>query len=119
MWPFLFFLKVYIYIYIYRHRYTHIYIAVENPKLAFKIKEIIGIVENWRAGLGLHPQCWWSKESTINNRKMVSEEIHHHEEVRHIATAVKQGNRLHGPSGSVQKTELSHGAISSTWSLKT
>ena len=62
-------------------------IAVENAELVLKMKEIIGTVANWRAGLGLHPQHW-SKESTINKRKMVLEEIHHLEEVRCIATTV-------------------------------
>ena len=45
---------------------------------------------NGRADLGLHPQYWRPKESTISKRKMVSEEIHHLEEVTHIATAVEQ-----------------------------
>ena len=65
-------------------------IAVENAKSALRMKEIIGTVANGKAGLGLHPQCWWSKESTLNRRKMVSEEIHHLEEVRGFATAVGQ-----------------------------
>ena len=43
-----------------------------------------------KAGLRLHPQNWWSKESTGNRRKMVSEEIHHLEEVKCFATAVGQ-----------------------------
>ena len=54
------------------------------------MKEIIGTVANGNAGLGLHPQHWWSKESMANRRKMVSEEIHHLEEVRRFATAVGQ-----------------------------
>ena len=33
---------------------------------------------------------WWSKKFTINKRKMVSEEIHHLEEVKCVATAVGQ-----------------------------
>ena len=50
---------------------------------------------NWhcgkcKTGLGLHPQRWWSKESSANRRKMVSEEIHHLEEVRRFTTAVGQ-----------------------------
>ena len=45
---------------------------------------------NGRAGLRHHPKCWWFKESTLNNRKIVSDEIHHPEEVRPIATAVGQ-----------------------------
>ena len=57
-------------------------IAVENAGLALKMKEISGAVANRRAGCGLHPQRWLSKESKINKRKMVSEEIHHIEEVR-------------------------------------
>ena len=65
-------------------------IAVENTELALRMKEIIGTMANGKAGQGLHPQCWWSKESTANRRKMVSEEIHHLEEVRRFATAVGQ-----------------------------
>ena len=65
-------------------------IAVENAEPALWMKEIIGTVANGKAGLGLHPQRWWSKESTANRRKMVSEEIHHLEEVRRFATAVGQ-----------------------------
>ena len=51
---------------------------------------IIGTVANGKVGLGLHPQRWWSKESTLNRRKMVSEEIHHLEEVGRFATVVGQ-----------------------------
>ena len=54
------------------------------------MKEINGTVANGKAGLGLHPQRWWSKESTLNRRKMVSEEIQYLEEVRRFATAVGQ-----------------------------
>ena len=68
------------------------------------MKEIIGAVTNGRADLGFHPQWWWSKESTINKRKIVLEEIHHLEEVRRIATVVGQRN---GPSWRRQKTGLS------------
>ena len=65
-------------------------IAVENAESALRMKEIIGTVENEKEGLGLHTQRWRSKESTANKRKMVSEEIHHLEEVRRFATAVRQ-----------------------------
>ena len=65
-------------------------IAAENAESALRMKEIIGTVANGKAGLGLHLQRWWSKESTANRRKMVSEEIHHLEEVRRFATAVGQ-----------------------------
>ena len=65
-------------------------IAVENAESALKMKEIIGTVANGRASLGLHLQNLWSKESTITKRKKVSEEIHHLEEVRRIATVVGQ-----------------------------
>ena len=66
--------------------------VVENAESALKMKEIIGTVTNGRAGIGLHPQRWWSQESTIDKRKMVPEEIHHIylEEVRPFATAVGQ-----------------------------
>ena len=65
-------------------------IAVENVGSALRMKEIIGTVANGKAGLGLHPQRWWSKESTLNRRKMVSEEFHHLEEVWRFAIAVGQ-----------------------------
>ena len=52
-------------------------IAVENAESALKMREIIDTEVNRKAGVGLHPQRWWSKESTANRRKMVSEEIHH------------------------------------------
>ena len=65
-------------------------IAVKNAESALRMKEIIGTEANGKAGLGLDPQNWWSKESRFNRRKMVSEEIHHFEEVRHFATAVRQ-----------------------------
>ena len=70
-------------------------IAVENAESALKMKEIIGTVANGRAGLGLYRQYWWSKESTINIRKIVSEEIHHLEEVTRIVTGV--GQKKQGP----------------------
>ena len=65
-------------------------IAVESAESALRMKEIIGTVVNGKAGLSLHPLRWWSKESTLNRRKMVSEEIHYLEEVRRFATAVGQ-----------------------------
>ena len=65
-------------------------IAVENAESALRMKEIIGTVANGKTGLRLHPQRWWSKESTANRRKMESEEIHHLEEVWRFATAVGQ-----------------------------
>ena len=64
-------------------------IAVENAESALRMEEIIGTVANGN-GLGLYPQRWWSKESPLNRRKMVSEEIHHLEGVRRFATAVGQ-----------------------------
>ena len=54
------------------------------------MKEKNCTVANGRAGLGLHPQRWWSMESTINERKIVSEEIIHLEEVTRIPTAIRQ-----------------------------
>ena len=51
---------------------------------------MIGTVANRRAGLSLHLELWLSKKSTINKRKMVSEEIHLFEEVRSIATVIVQ-----------------------------
>ena len=65
-------------------------IAVENAESALRMEEIIGTVANEKAGLGLHPQHWWSKESTLNRRKMALEEIHHLEEVRRFPAAVGQ-----------------------------
>ena len=63
-------------------------ITVDNAESALTMTEIIGTVTNGRAGQGLHPQSWWFKESSINKRKIVSEEIHYLEEIRRIATAV-------------------------------
>ena len=80
-------------------------IAVEKAESALKMKEIIGIV----AGLGLHPCHWWSKESTINKRKMVSEEIHHLEEVRHIATAVVQRKQFMDQVGECKRHSYHRG----------
>ena len=71
-------------------QHSVIKIAVENAGSALRMKEIIGTVANGKAGLGLHPQSWWSKESTANRRKMLSEEIHYLEKVRRFATAVGQ-----------------------------
>ena len=65
-------------------------IAVENAELTLKMNEIIDAVANGRVGYGLHPQHWWFKEYTKKQKKMVSEEIHHLEEVKRIATAVRQ-----------------------------
>ena len=65
-------------------------IAVADAESALKMKEMIDIEAIGRAGLGFHPQRWWSKESTIKKRKMVLEEIHHLEEARCIATGLGQ-----------------------------
>ena len=43
-----------------------------------------------RVVFGLHPLWWWSKETTKNKRRMVSEEIHHFEESKHLTIAVAQ-----------------------------
>ncbi len=63
---------------------------MKNERTKERTKEIIGTVANGKVGPGLHLQRWWSKESTVNRRKMVSEEIHRLEEVRRFATAVGQ-----------------------------
>ena len=78
-------------------------IAVENAESALKMKEMIGIVPNGRSGVHLHPQRWWSKQSTINKRKMVSKEIHHLE--------VSWRTKEHGPNGIVQKTAVTWGEL--------
>ena len=44
-------------------------LAVENAEVALRIKEIIGTVANGKAGLGLNPQRWWSKESKARQQK--------------------------------------------------
>ena len=44
-------------------------VAVENAESVLKKKEVIGTAVNGRAGLGLQPQRWWSKESAKNKRK--------------------------------------------------
>ena len=68
--------------------------AVEDAESALKLKEVVGAVAKGKSGLGLHPQRWWSKESTTERRKIVSEEIHQLEENKRFARAVelvKQG----------------------------
>ena len=42
-------------------------IADENAELALRMKGIIGTVANRKAGLGLHPQHWWSKVKQKKN----------------------------------------------------
>ena len=64
--------------------------AVETAESSLKIKEVIRSVANGRAGFGLHSQKWWSKETTNNKRRMVSEEIDHFEESKRLAIAVAQ-----------------------------
>ena len=93
-------------------------VAVEIAESAFRMKEIIGTVANGKEGLGLHPQRSWSKESTANRRKMVLEEIHHLEEVKHFDTVVGQRKQGAWTKWEMQKTELSYGETSSTWNQK-
>ena len=64
--------------------------AVETAESSLKMKEVIGSVATGRAGFGLHPQRWWSKETTKNKQRMVSEEIHDFEESKRLAIAVAQ-----------------------------
>ena len=64
--------------------------AVETAESSLKMKEVIGSVATGRAGFGLHLQRWWSKKTTKNKRRMVSEEIHHFEESKRLAIAVAQ-----------------------------
>ena len=85
-------------------------ITVENVESALKMKEIIGNGANRRAGIDLHLQRWWPKESTINKRKIFLEEIHNLEEVRRIATAIGQGKH-----GSLTKWESTKDKVV-TWS---
>ena len=40
--------------------------AVKTAESSLKMKEVIGSVTTSRAGFGLHPQKWWSKETTKN-----------------------------------------------------
>ena len=60
--------------------------AVDTAESSLKMKEVIGSVATGRAGFGLHPQRWWSKETTKNKRKM----IHHFKESKRLAIAVAQ-----------------------------
>ena len=61
--------------------------AVEMAESSLKMKEVISSVDTGRAGLSLHPQQWWSKETT-KNKRMVSEKIPHFEESKHLTIAV-------------------------------
>ena len=64
--------------------------AVETAESSLKMKEVIGSVATGKAGCGLHPQRWWSKETTKNKRRMVLEEIDHFEESKRLTIAVAQ-----------------------------
>ena len=64
--------------------------AVETTESSLKMKEVIGSVATGRADFGLHPQRWWSKETTKNKQRMVSEEIHHFEVSKRLTIAVAQ-----------------------------
>ena len=64
--------------------------AVETAESSLKMKEVIGSVVTGRAGFGLHLQKWWSKETTKNKRRMISEEILDFEENKRLAIAVAQ-----------------------------
>ena len=63
---------------------------METAEASLKMKEVIGSVATGRAEFGLHPQRWWSKETTKNKRRMVSEEIHDFEESKRLAIDVAQ-----------------------------
>ena len=45
--------------------------VVETAESSLKMKEVIGSVTTGRAGFSLHPQWWWSKETTNNKPKIV------------------------------------------------
>ena len=64
--------------------------AVEMAESSLKMKEVIGSVATWRAGFGLHPQKWWSKETTKIKRRRISEEIHDFEKSKRLAIDVAQ-----------------------------
>ena len=87
--------------------------AVEAAESSLKMKEVISSVATGRVELGLYPQHWWSKETTKNKRRMVSEEIHHFEESKRLAIAEVQPKQ----GGKTPKKVPSHGAISNKWSL--
>ena len=65
-WVFSIYIYIYIYITVITVRKWKARIAVENAESALKMKEIIGTVANGRAGLGLHPQRWWSNKQKKN-----------------------------------------------------
>ena len=64
--------------------------AVETAESSLKLKEVASSVAIGRPGLGLHPQRWWSRETTNYKRRMVSEEIYHFEENRRLGITVAQ-----------------------------
>ena len=53
-------------------------------------RPIIGIVVNGRKGVDILPQRRFYKQSPINKRKMVPEEIHHFKGFSRITTVVRQ-----------------------------
>ena len=64
--------------------------AVKTAESSLKMNEVISSVATGRARLGLHPQRWWSKETTKNKQRMVLEEIHHFEESKCLVIVVAQ-----------------------------
>ena len=64
--------------------------AVETAESSLKIKEVIGPVANGRAGFGLHPQRWWSKETTKNEQKWFRKRFMNLVESKRLAIAVVQ-----------------------------
>ncbi len=49
--------------------------AVKTAESSLKMNEVIGSMATGRAEHGFHQQQWWSKVTTKNKRRMVSEKI--------------------------------------------
>ena len=45
--------------------------VVETAESSLKLKEVFGSEATGRAGFSLHPQRWWSKETTKNKRRLI------------------------------------------------
>ena len=67
--------------------------AVDEAKECFKIKEVIGLTQTDRKGLGSSTAKWWSKAEGKEKRDMVINEMRLTEDSRRIQKAVQQSQQ--------------------------
>ena len=77
-------------------------VAVVVAELRLKHKEMVGVTQVGRKGLGLTTLKWWSSSSEKERRAMVSQEIREVEEEMRFAKAVEKSlRRVYGHVGKV------------------